>query len=205
MSENSKGRQTVARVQRGEDLCDADELVRLMRAGDITALEQMTRCYGERLFVVGKRYCGDEELAKDAVQDAILTAGTKLADFRGDGSVEGWLVRMVANFCRRMHRGQKNASSLHVEFDAEIHGETTAESPADDAARGELLRILGDALLQLDPRDRVLVLLADAEGWKAPEIAQALDMTAAGVRTRLSRTRRRLRDQLSPLGDFGDD
>ena len=140
----------------------------------------------------------------------------KLADFRGDGSVEGWLVTMVANFCRRMRRGRKNDPTLHVEFDAESHGVGSASalssgspgrppSPEHDMARGQLLKILSRALVQLDSQDRVLVLLSDAEGWKAPEIAEALDMTPGNVRTRLSRARKRLREHLGPLRDFVED
>lgn len=194
--------------------CNADDLIARMRGGDMTALEQITLCYGERLIAVGRRYCRDEEAAKDAVQDAILTAGMKLADFRGEGSVEGWLVTMVANYCRRMQRGGKNDPSLHVPLDHEVHGSAgpsavgSASSPApepnpeEQVARGQLLKIIGRALLELEPRDRVMVLLSDAEGWKAPEIAESLDMTPAAVRTRLSRARKRLRDNLGPLRGF---
>ncbi len=192
--------------QRSPDLCDPDELVQLMRNGDLAALERMTHCYGERLLAVGRRYCRDEEEAKDAVQDAILAAGMNLAKFRGDGSVEGWLVRMVANSCRRMRRGQKNSAALHVEFDERTHARERPESPEDDAVRGEFLRLLGDAFLHIQHHDRVLILLADAEGWKASEIAAEFDMTPAAVRTRLSRARRRLREHLGPLREFfGDD
>ena len=198
--------------------CNADDLVARMREGDVGALEQITYCYGERLIAVGRRYCRDEEAARDAVQDAILTAGMKLADFRGEGSVEGWLVTMVANYCRRMQRGDKNDPSLHVPLDPEVHGGVGASAtaatgasgpgpaaehtPEEQTARGELLRIIGKALLELEPRDRVMILLSDAEGWKAPEIAKSLEMTPAAVRTRLSRARKRLREHLGPLRDF---
>ena len=191
-----------------DDRCDPEELVRLMYAGDLAAMEHITRCYGARLLAAGRRYCQNEQAARDAVQDAILTAGMKLADFRGDGSVEGWLVHMVANFCRRMQRGRKNDPLLHIRLDDAGVAETAdpaAISPEDQVARGQLLNLLGDALLQLAPQDRAFVLLSDAEGWTSEEIAQRFDMTAAAVRTRLSRARHRLRDHLGPLRDFLDD
>lgn len=183
--------------------CDADELIRLMYAGDLEALDRISRCYGAKLLAAGKRYCGSEELARDAIQDTMLAAGERLADFRGDGSVEGWLVRMVANFCRRMHRGRKNDPSLHVDAaETELAGSTP--SPEDDVARGELMAMLSQALDVLSPNDRSLVLLADAEGWKAKEIAEAFEMTPGQVRTRLSRARRRLRGHLGPLAEIFD-
>jgi RNA polymerase sigma-70 factor (ECF subfamily) len=183
--------------------CAAENLIELMRAGDLEALDRISRCYGDHLMAVGRRYCGDEELARDAIQDTMLAAGLKLGEFRGDGSLEGWLVRMVANFCRRMHRGRKNDPSLHVDVaKAEIGDDSS--TPEEDAVRGELMAILSRALDVLSPNDRSLVLLADAEGWTAPEIAEEFDMTPGQVRTRLSRARRRLRDHLGPMGEMFD-
>ena len=143
----------------------------------------------------GRRYCGDDDRARDAMQDALLAAGTKMTQFRGDGSVEGWLVRMVVNFCHRMRRGRKNDPAWHAEADDDTLA-AAADTPEQQAARGELMIMLGDALGALDPRDRTLLLLADGEGWKAPEIAESVDMTPAAVRTRLSRARRKLRADL---------
>lgn len=186
-----------------DDLCSADELARTMRTGNIEALDRLTLCFGEKLLAVGRRYCGDEQRARDAVQDTMLAAGTRLADFRGEGSVEGWLVRMVANFCRRMHRGQKNDPALHQDV-ADAGLVALGLSPEEMVARGQLLEVLGAALLEVEPRDRTLLLLSDAEGWKAPEIAEALDMTPGAVRTRLSRARKRLREHLGSLADHID-
>lgn len=180
-------------------MCDPREIVRLVRAGDMRALERVTRCYGERLLAVGRRYCGDNERARDAVQDALVSAGEHLTDFRGDGSVEGWLIRMVANACGRMRRGRKNNPALHKVHEDDTSAPSGGASPEQAAMQAQLSASLGQAMLALQPRDRALLLLSDAEGWKAPEIAEQLHMTPAAVRTRLSRTRRRLRAELDTL------
>jgi len=174
--------------------CDLDELGELVLAGDVAALDRMSRCFGERMLAVGRKRCGDEERARDAVQDAMVAAGSHLGDFRGDGSIEGWLIRIVANSCARQHRGRKHDPRLH-----EALGEDLA-LPAVDAERALLRRRLDDAIRGLDPRDRALVMLADAEGWTAPEIATHVGMTPEAVRTRLSRAHRRLRELLGDLG-----
>jgi RNA polymerase sigma-70 factor (ECF subfamily) len=178
-------------------LCDADELVRLVKSGDREALDRMTRCYGARLLAVGRKHCGDDQRAQDAVQDALLSAAEHLDDFRGDGSLQGWLIRMVANACRRMHRGRKNDPNWHAEGGADEPGDEP--SPDEGAAQVRLAGSLSDALARLGPDDRALVLLADVESWRSPEIAEALSMTPGQVRTRLSRARRRLRDELAPV------
>ena len=179
--------------------CDPKRLVSLVQAGDIDALDHITRCYGQRLLAVGRRYCRDGDKAQDAVQDALLSAGQHLTDFRGDGSIEGWLVRMVTNACRRMQRGRKNDPGLHSDLEDVNPAEADNASPEDLAGRGELAVALADALLRLTPRDRALILLSDAEGWRATELAEALKVTPASLRTRMSRARKRLRDELGPL------
>lgn len=164
-----------------------------MRAGDIAGLDHLTRCQGERLLAVGRRYCRNEEDARDAVQDALLSAGTHLGEFRGEGSAEGWVVRMVARACGRMRRGRRNDPSLHV-------GDVDVRAPEDDpeslAGRAQIAEALGTALLELPPQDRAVLLLAEAEGWTGPEIAAELGVTPGAVRSRLTRARRVVRERL---------
>lgn len=178
--------------------CDADEIARLVRAGDRLALDRMARCYERRLLAVGRRVCGDPDSARDAVQDALVRAGEHLAQYRGDGSVERWLARMVANACTSRHRGRKNQPAYNQKLSLESAASADS-SPVDCAARAELARRLGTALAGLDPTDRAALLLTQVDGWSAPEVAQALGSTPDAVRARLFRLRRRLRAELAEL------
>ena len=58
-----------------------------------------------------------------------------------------------------------------------------------------------EAALELLPEERAgsIFLLSDGEGWQAPELAESLDMTPGALRTRLSRARKRLREELEPV------
>ncbi|MBW1876866.1 MAG: sigma-70 family RNA polymerase sigma factor [Deltaproteobacteria bacterium] len=181
--------------------CDSGELVALMRSGDMEALDRITRCFGDRLIGVGRRYCRSEEEAQDAVQDAMVSAGEHLRDFRGDGPVEGWMVRMVANACHRMRRGRKNDPALH---DTEVVLPDFRRSPEDALEFGQMSEILGQVLDELPARDRVIVLLAEAEDWTGPEIADKLGMTSGAVRTRLSRARTRVRAAMQERVETGE-
>ena len=176
--------------------CNPDVLMRMVHAGSPDALDRLTRCYGERLLAAGRRYCRTRTEAEDAVQDTYVIVATRLDSFRGEGSLEGWLVRMVASACRRMARGRKNDPSLHLS-DAE---EPASSEPSPFAATcsGELGRLLQQALIELPRVDRLILLLAEADGWRAPEIAAELGLSAGAVRTRLSRLRGRMRAALSP-------
>ena len=171
-----------------------------MRAGDLAALDRLTRCQGERLLAVGRRYCRSEEDARDAVQDALVAAGQQLAHFRGEGSAEGWVIRMVARACGRMRRGRRNDPALHV-HDVELPAQD--DDPETLAGRALLAEALGAALLELPAKDRAVLLLAEAEGWTGPEIAAELGVTPNAVRSRLSRARRLVRERLAHFAPEG--
>ncbi len=180
--------------------CDPRAIAALVRANHLAALDRLTRCHGERLLAVARRRCRNDEDAHDAVQDALVSAGTHLQDFQGTGSVEGWVIRMVARACGRLRRGRKNDPSLHeTEVDVPDVSETDPEFLT---GRAELAAALGEAMLELSPEDRALLVLAEAEGWTGPEIAAETGASHDVVRARLSRARRKMRASLEQrLGD----
>lgn len=188
-----------------DDVCNPDRLSALARSGDPEALDAITRCYGDKLLAAGRRHCRSSEEAHDAVQDALVVAATELDSFRGEGSLEGWLVRIVASACRRMSRGQKNASGLH-QAEGVIELRAPGASPEAEAAGHELGETLSAALLELSPDDRLIVLLSEMDGFDAKEVGERVGLSPGAVRTRLSRLRQRLRDRLRPFlaeSDFG--
>jgi RNA polymerase sigma-70 factor, ECF subfamily len=172
--------------------CSPERLMGLVRQGDAEALDQITRCYSQRLLQAGRRHCRTMSEAEDAVQDALITAA-HLPDLERDSSLEGWLVKVVASACRRIGRGQKNAPHLH-ETDVELGAEG---DPEEAAARRELASLLERTLLELTPTDRSILLLAELEDFSAAEIGAELDLSEGAVRTRLSRLRRRVAESLS--------
>jgi RNA polymerase sigma-70 factor (ECF subfamily) len=177
----------------GGETCDPHELTRLVRANDIAALDALNRCHGDRLMAAARRACKSEEDALDAYQDAMVAAGEHLHQYRGDGPVVGWLVRMIVHACHRKRRGGKNDAARH---DSEVVVPDQADGPEALAGRAELAELLAELLDELPQRDRAIVVLAETEDWTAPQIAEALEMTPGAVRTRLSRARKLLKDRL---------
>lgn len=184
------------RVLADADPCNPALLAELVRKGDGAALDRLTRCYGERLLRAGQKHCRTTEEAEDAVQDTFLIATTKLGEFRGEGSLEGWLVRIVASACRRIGRGQKNDPNRH---DPDAVPADDGESPEGLAARNELGERLHAVLIGLSPQDRLVLLWADVEGRSGEEIANEIGISHGAVRARLTRLRAKLKAELKDL------
>jgi len=170
--------------------CSPQRLMQLVREGQSDALDQITRCYSERLLDAGRRHCRTDTEAEDAVQDALIAAAEHLTELRDDAKLEGWLVKVVASACRRIGRGRKNDDSLHVaEPDAIGPGDADPEA---DLSRRELGQLLERELLALAPRDRSILLLAELDDFSAAAIGAELGMSEGAVRTQLSRLRSRV-------------
>lgn len=190
----------MTRVELGAPLdCSPERLMQLVRQGSGGALDQITRCYSQRLLAAGRRHCRSDAEAEDAVQDALISAAGALPALRSDDSLPSFLVRVVATACRRIGRGQKNAPKLHDSLD--VAPELSAPGdPEQDAERRELAELLERTLLGLSARDRSIVLLAELEDFSAAEIGAELEMTEGAVRTQLSRLRARLAAALQKSG-----
>ena len=76
---------------------DEAELVLALRAGDSAAYERLVRTYGNWLLAVARRILHNEEDARDAVQEAFLSAFRGLAKFDGASRLSTWLHRIAIN------------------------------------------------------------------------------------------------------------
>jgi len=181
---------------------DQAALVAAAKAGDSRAFEELVRATYADAYTLAHRLTGNEEDARDVVQDAYLRAYKGLKRFRGEARFSTWMYRITAN-CAATAMG-KRARARHDELDeetplADVHPEHDPEAAAD----AELLRArLNQALEELPPRLRAVVVLRDVYDLPHADIADELGISEAAAKVRLHRARRRLREQLFPkLGE----
>jgi len=180
---------------------DEHSLIRAAKRGDVESFNVLVRTYQELAFNVAYRIVGDAAAAADATQEAFISAFTKLDQFRG-GAFRPWLLRIVTNACydELRRRQRRPATSLdRLQDDApgvELQLVDDAETPEQQALRGELSQAIQDCLDALPDDQRVVAVLADVEGYAYQEIAAISGSSLGTVKSRLSRARVRLRDCL---------
>jgi RNA polymerase sigma-70 factor (ECF subfamily) len=150
-----------------------------------------------RLFRLARRLAGSSEDARDLVQETFLRAA------RSPGSVpdgpsheEAWLVRVLINICRDRWR-QVAVRRFHQPSLSVLPCSTHPESAM--IAKS----LVWQALAQLPPRRRAILILYELEGTAIPAIARLLGLTAVTVRWHLSVGRREMARALtgSRLGE----
>jgi len=182
---------------------DLTELVVAASAGDQQAFEALVRATYADTYTLAYRLTGDEEDARDVVQESYLRAFRGLKRFRGDAQFTTWLYRITAN-CASTHLGRR-AKHRHDELtdDAPL---VDTNPDVDPAARTDARATrdrLGAALRGLPPRLRAVVVLRDVYDLPHEAIAAELGISESAAKVRLHRARKKLREDLLPLRGHG--
>jgi RNA polymerase sigma-70 factor, ECF subfamily len=193
-------------------LDDAAMLAR-MQAGDDVAFEACVRAYCARLLIVAQGILRNEEDARDAVQEAFLSAFQQIGNFRGLSRLGTWLHRIVVNTAlgrlrSRQRHPQESIESLLPHFgegehqiDPPVPWKATPETGLQQQESRELVH---RCISQLPESYRTVLLLRDIEGLDTEETAQMLGISPGVVKTRLHRARQALRSLLDPHLREGD-
>jgi len=186
---------------------DDRSLLARLRAGDEEAYAALVRANGPRLLAVARRILGNDEDARDAVQDAFLAAFRHLPRFEGHARLSTWLHRIAVNASlmklrtRRRKPEQQLEPLLPAFLDNGHHTERFAswQEPADVAIeRAEIRNLVRTQIDRLPDTYRIVLLLRDIEGLSTDEAAAALGTTPNAVKIRLHRARQALRALLDP-------
>ena len=82
-----------------------DALVAAARTGDRRAIGELLAKYEQPIYRFGLRMCGDEESAREVLQETMLAAFKNLPGFRGDAALSTWLYQIARSFCIKERRG----------------------------------------------------------------------------------------------------
>lgn len=187
-----------------KDTSDA-ELAQRASGGDEAAFEGIMRRYNQRLFRTARSIVHSDVEAEDALQDAYLQAWRALGGFRAEAQLSTWLVRIVVNASLgRLRRKQAPLVSLDVAMTAVEPG-AQASSLADEpdrspdrvAMRAQLRHLMEKRIDLLPEAFRTVFMLRAVEEMSVEEVAQALDIPEATVRTRYFRARSLMREGLA--------
>ncbi len=176
-------------------------LVERLRRGEDTAFEELLRTHSGRLLAVARRLLGNEEDARDAVQDAFLSAFRNIDRFDGQSALGTWLHRIAVNAAltrlrsRRRHP-EKPIEELLPTFLEDGHQARPPRDWPDPSAalqRGETRDAVRRHIQELPEDYRTVLLLRDIEEMDTEETARLLGLTQGAVKTRLHRARQALR------------
>ena len=185
------------------------ELAARAVAGDAPAFEAIMRRHNRLLFRTARSVLKSDAETEDAVQESYLSAWRALASFKGEAKLSTWLVRIVLNEAfKRVRRRSGKVISLDTALAlSEPPPEDSMEADANEqpdqlASRAQLRRLMESRIDELPELFRTVFMLRAVEELSVEEVASALQMPEATVRTRFFRARGLLRESLSRDMDF---
>ena len=170
--------------------------VEAARRGDHEAFEQLVRLTYHDTYTLAFRLTGNEEDARDVVQETYLRTYRSIGRFRGDAQFSTWLYRITANCAASA--SARSARHRHAELapDAPVLDPRADHDPAQHVDATTLRVRLEAAIAELPPRLRQVIVLRDVYELPHDQIAAELGISESAAKVRLHRARRMLRERL---------
>jgi RNA polymerase sigma-70 factor (ECF subfamily) len=180
------------------------DLVRDASGGDPAAMERLLTRVQEMAWRFSMSVCGRAADAEDAMQEALIKTYRYTSSIREPEAFRPWLHRTVKNACLMSRRRRVNQPKRLESIDPARAGDDSASidppdpgrNPEQLTANSRLRGRLQDALRTLPASQRAVVVLREMQGLSTREVADAMGISEANVKTRLSRARKALQSAL---------
>lgn len=162
--------------------------------GEKSSQKELYNQYSQKMYSVCLRYSQHQDQAKDFLQEGFIRVFQNLTSFKGEGSFEGWIRRIMINGCLESLRKPENRV-FHEDVES-FEGEL---SYTPDMRKLDVQFIL-KKIQELAPGYRAVFNLYVLEGYQHQEIAGMLGISESTSKSQLSRARKLLQESLS--GEF---
>ena len=182
------------------------ELIARILAGETNLFHDLIRPYERMVYLTVLTMVRNEIEAEDAAQEVMINAFRHLKSFRGDAKFSTWLVTIAMNEARqRLRRSKANVQQSLDQEREEHEGDFTPavltdwrEIPSEALEKKEMRQKLREAVEQLPPIYREVLVLRDLEELNQEETSKALGISITLVKVRLHRARMMLQKLLAP-------
>ncbi len=170
-----------------------EEIIEGSKQGNRKSQELLYKQYASKMLVVCARYAKDNFEAEDMLQVGFVKIFEKIKDYKGEGSFEGWVRRIMVNTSIEFYR--KNARMFPV-----VDLDHAPESPVQE---NQLARLNMNDLLtlirNLSPGYRLIFNMYAIEGFSHKEIAQELGISEGTSKSQLARARAILQENIKKM------
>lgn len=187
-----------------------EQLVEQARRGDKEAFRELFERYQRKVMTVAVGMVGNPEDAMEIVQDTFVKAYEHLNRFKGESSFYTWLFRIAVNRAIDLRRFRKRNPTTGLEdefrypdsdqpYDDFLGDEEERTDPVRHAEVHEIGKRVAQAIAELTPDHRAVILLREVEGLSYEEISRVMQCSKGTVMSRLHYARKKLQKKLKDL------
>ncbi len=184
---------------------EIEQAVTLLAKKDERSIEEALELLQGTVFSFSMKVCGQREDAEDTMQEVLVKSLPYLPKFNSPRALLVWLYRVAKNRCLMSRRRSKFAPKKDLSLDQlmpdklelELLSKEGPATPESQAIRNQQARRLREAVQNLPPQYRIILVLRDMEGLTDDEVAEITGLKPGNVRVRLHRARLYVRKELA--------
>lgn len=177
---------------------DESELIKASIGGDKEAFGEIVNRYRKMVARTVKGMLGDSVFAEDIGQEVFIKLYYSLSEFRGEAKLSTYIQKISVNLTLNEIKRRKRFSSMFSQKgNDEMHEFEVAD--IDSEGRRDVKELVNKALMNLDPKFRIIVTMRMLQGYSTKETAEILGLPLGTVLSRLSRAQEQLKDILDKL------
>lgn len=188
-----------------------------LRAGDELAFAALIERYHATMVRVAATFVSSQAVAEEVAQEAWLGVLSGIDAFEERSSLRTWIFRILTNIART--RGKRESRTVpfsalesddapdgrflppdHPDYPG--HWASAPVMPEASLLGGEALSMIRDAIENLPPAQRAVIVLRDEQGWSSKDVCNVLEVSETNQRVLLHRARSKVRSALEPY--FGE-
>lgn len=171
------------------------ELIEECRNGDLHNFRKVVEKASPLVFSVAFRILGDEDTAKDVVQDTLVTVWKKISQISSDGSFKTWVYRIAVNKCYdRLRKMKRSPEQRMDENNWAIISNHFSEEGITELENKENAQIINLLTSHLSHKQKTVFVLSELEEMSNDEISKITGMTKSAIKANLYYARKNIEE-----------
>ena len=174
------------------------ELVENCKTGSLYDFKKLVELISPFAFSVAFRILGDEEEAKDIVQETMITIWRTINKIKSAESFMTWMYRIVVNKCYDQLRKRKRKPEITVDEKTwSSISDRIAENTSSILENNEIAKLINLLTERLSPKQRAVFVLSDLEEMSGEEVSLITGLNPANVKANLHYARKRIGEMIA--------
>jgi RNA polymerase sigma-70 factor (ECF subfamily) len=173
------------------------QLIEECRGGNFNNFRKLIELTSPFAYSVAFRILGNEDQAKDVVQETMITIWQKLKKIKSAEVYKTWIYRIVVNKCYdHMRKRKRNPEFVTDEQTWELISNRISVEPSVTLENSEISKIIGILTEKLSPRQKAVFVLSDLEGMSNDEISEITGISKSAVKANLYHARKSISEKV---------
>jgi RNA polymerase sigma-70 factor (ECF subfamily) len=165
--------------------------------GNLASFRKLIEQTSPFAYSIAFRMLGDDDQAKDVVQEALVTVWQKLKKIRSAETYKTWIYRIVINKCYdHLRKRKRNPEFSPDEKTWEIISNRISEEPSSELENSETAGIINLLTQKLSPKQKAVFVLSELEQMSNDEISEITGISKTGIKANLHYARRRMSEMM---------